>query len=232
MPALDPKKRRQAFRLRLQRKSFAEISRTLHMAPTTIRRLECGWVDKKGVRHRGWREDVERLWDEERKAELECGLALKEERVKALKRIAQQAIDKVETQFPAVTMASPSDWKTLVSEIRELISLLSDEVGGRRGADRTVLPGRGVITRTQITLEEIQEAYEEAHAVEAEVVGLDKLPAPGQAGPGVYLDEETEETGEGSGLDPSDLEDAGAADADHEEVGGDDADTGTEDAES
>lgn len=219
MPALDPKKKKKAFKLRLQRKSFAEISRTLHMAPATIRKLECGWVDKKGVRHRGWREDVERLWDEERKEELECGLALKEERVKALKRLAQQAIDKVETQFPAITMASPSDWKTLVSEIRELISMLSDEVGSRRGA------GRIVTTRTQITLEEIQEAYEEARAVEAEVAGPDKLPAPEQTGP-------DEETDEGTDLDPSDPEDAEAGKADRKEAGGDDADSYEEDAES
>jgi hypothetical protein len=225
MPALDPKKKRQAFKLRLERKSFSEISRTLHMAPATVRKLEYGWVDKKGVRHRGWREKIEQHWGEDEKAELECGLALREERVKALKRIAQQAIDKVETQFPAVTMASPSDWKTLVSEIRELVRLLSDEVGNHTGAGRIAPPGRGVTTRMQITLEEVQEAYEEARAVEAEVVGLDKPPAPGQTSP-------DEETGEGVEPDPSDLADAGAADADHEEAGGDDADTGKEDAES
>ncbi|MHC5054359.1 MAG: hypothetical protein ACYTKD_06540 [Planctomycetota bacterium] len=78
-----------------------------------------------------------------------------------------------------------------------------DEVGSRRGAGGAVPPGRGVITRTQITLEEIQEAYEEARAVDAEVAGADALPAPGQAGP----DKETEE------------------------AGGDDADSGEEDAE-
>ena len=225
MPTLDPKKKKQAFKLRLQRKSFAEISRTLHMAPATIRKLEYGWVDKKGVRHPGWREKIEKHWDEDEKAELECGLALKEERVKALKRMAQQAIDMVEDQFPAITMKSPSDWKTLVSEIRELVRLLSDEMGSRRGAGRTAPSGRGVTTRMQITLEEIQEAYEEARAVEAEVVGPDKLPAPGQTGP-------DEETSEGVDPDPSDLADAEAADADHEEVGGDDVDSGEDDAES
>jgi hypothetical protein len=39
MPALDPKKKLRALKLRLQRKSLAQIARTLHMAPTTLRRL-------------------------------------------------------------------------------------------------------------------------------------------------------------------------------------------------
>ena len=90
MPALDPKKKKAAFRLRLQRKSFSEISRQLHMAPATVRKLEYGWVDKKGVRHPGWREKIERHWDEDENTELECGLALKEERVKALSASAQR----------------------------------------------------------------------------------------------------------------------------------------------
>ncbi|MHC4505860.1 MAG: helix-turn-helix domain-containing protein, partial [Planctomycetota bacterium] len=46
MPRLDPKKREEAYSLRLQGKSFAEIARTLHMSPKTVRRLEYGWVDK------------------------------------------------------------------------------------------------------------------------------------------------------------------------------------------
>ena len=172
MPALDLKKKLRALKLRLQRKSLAEIARTLHMAPATLRKLESGWVDKQGVRHRGWRHEVEKRWDEDEKAEIERGLALKEERVKALKRLTLQAIDKVESQFPAVTMASPSDWKTLVSDIRELIRLLSDEISSRRGGGKTVA------TRAQITLEEVQEAYEGARAVEVEEAGPAQLSAP------------------------------------------------------
>jgi len=209
MPTLDPKKRKQAFRLRLQRISIAEVSRRLHMAPATIRKLERGWVDKKGVRHRGWREEIERLWDEDRKTELECGLALREEQVKALKRLAQQAIDKVEKQFPGITMETPTDWKTLVSEIRELIRMLSEEVGRRRGGVKTAT------LRTEITLEEVREAYAEAHVIDAEDVqdaaeaGLSEL-----APLGMPVSDETgeEKTGQ-EGADADDA-DSGEEDAD------------------
>jgi len=192
MPTLDPKKSKQAYRLRLQRISIAEISRRLHMAPATIRKLEHGWVDKKGVRHRGWREEIERRWDSENRDEIESGLALREEQVKALKRLAQQAIDKIEDQFPAITMKTPTDWKTLVSEIRELIRMLSEEVGRKRGGVRTTT------LRSEITLEEVREAYAEAHVVDADDVqdvaeaGLAELAPPGVPGPGEHISEETE----------------------------------------
>ena len=191
MPTLDPKKRKQAYRLRLQRISIAEVSRRLHMAPATIRKLEHGWVDKKGVRHRGWGEEIERLWDEDRKSEIESGLAIREEQVKALKRLAQQAIDKIEDQFPAITMKTPTDWKTMVSEIRELIRMLSEEVGRKHGGVKTTT------LRTEITLEEVREAYAEAHVVDAEDVqdvaeaGLVELAPPGVPGPGEHVSEET-----------------------------------------
>jgi hypothetical protein len=192
MPTLDPRKRKQAYRLRLQRISIAEVSRRLHMAPATIRKLEHGWVDKKGVRHRGWGEEIERLWDEDRKSEIECGLALREEQVRVLKRIAQQAIEKVEDQFSTITMKTTTDWKTLVSEIRELIRMLSEQVGHKRGEVRTTT------LRTEISLEEVREAYAEAHVVDAEDVhdvaeaGLVELAPPGVPGPGEHIPEETE----------------------------------------
>lgn len=176
MPRLDPKKREEAYSLRLQGKSFAEIARTLHMSPKTVRRLEYGWVDKKGVRHPGWQEDVERHWDERRKAETECGLALKEERIKAFKRLAQLAIDKVEAGFPAITVESVADWKMLVSEIRELVGLISDEVDGGRRSGKTARSGWATSPRRHITLEEIQEAYEECRAAEAEAAGYGETP--------------------------------------------------------
>lgn len=179
MPRLDPKKREEAYSLRLQGKSFAEIARTLHMSPKTVRRLEYGWVDKKGVRHPGWQEDVERHWDARRKAETECGLALKEERIKVLKRLAQLAIDKAVAGFPAITMETVADWRMLVSEIRELIGLLSAEVDGRRGAGKTARSGWATSPRKHITLEDIQEAYEESRAREAEAAGYDEPSVPG-----------------------------------------------------
>ncbi len=211
MPALNPKKRKQAYRLRLQRKSIAEIARTLSMAPATVRKLEHGWVDKKGVRHRGWREELERLWDEERKGELECGLALKEEQVKALKRLAQQAIDKIESQFPTITMKTTTDWKTLVSEIRELIRMLSEAVGRKRGGVKTTT------LRTEITLEEVQEAYAEAHAAEIEEAGFAALAVPEKPDPGEQRSEETDADGtkaERTGYEGTDADDADSGEED------------------
>ena len=197
MPALDQKKKRRALKLRLRKKSFAEISRTLHMAPATLSNLEYGWIDKQGVRHRGWRHEIEKRWDEDDKAEIECGLALREERGRTLKRLTQKAIGKIESQFPAVTMASPSDWKTLVSEIRELIRLLSEEVDIRRGG------GKAVATRMLRTLEEIREAYAQARAVEVEEAGPGELSLPEEGEP-------DDDTSWATGVEQSDTEGAEA----------------------
>ncbi|MHC4138176.1 MAG: hypothetical protein ACYS0K_24840, partial [Planctomycetota bacterium] len=129
-----------------------------------------------GVRHPGWQEDVERHWDERRKAETECGLALKEERIKVFKRIAQLAIDKVEAEFPAITVESVADWRMLVSEVRELVGLISDEVDGNRRSGKTARSGWATSPRKDITLEDIQEAYEESRAAEAEAAGYGETP--------------------------------------------------------
>ena len=100
-------------------------------------------------------------------------------------------IDKIEDQFPAIIMKTPTDWKTLVSEIRELIRMLSEEVGRKRGGVKTTT------LRTEITLEEVREAYAEAHVVDAEDVqgaaeaGLVELAPPGVPGPGEHVSEET-----------------------------------------
>ena len=193
MPALDQKKKRKALKLRLRKKSFAEISRTLHMAPATLRNLEYGWIDKQGVQHRGWRNEIEKRWDEDDKAEIECALALKEERGRTLKRLTQKAIGKMETRSPAVTMASPSDWKTLVSEIRELIRLLSDEVDIRRGG------GKAVATRMPRTLEKIRETYAQERAVEIKEAGPGELSLPEEG-------ETDGDTSRATGVEQSDTE--------------------------
>jgi len=160
MPKLDPKKKKKAFRMRLQRVSMMEIARTVGMSMTTLHNLEHGRTDKKGVRHRGWREELERMWAEEEKAELESGLALKSERVKAYKELADQAIKIVKEQFPNITMKSAADAKALLSEIRELNRLIAIETGQYR-------PGGGtaVAVRTDITINELEERYEAAQAV-------------------------------------------------------------------
>ena len=166
MARLDPKKRKRAFRLRLQHKTVAAVARELKMAPNTLRKLERGWVDGKGVRHRGWRDELRRLWEEEEKKEaLECGIALKEKRIKAYDRLARQAVEVIEKSFPNIVAKNASDIKALLSEVRELCRLTSIELGQYR-------PGGGpvVAVRTDITLAEMQERYRAAQAIEADVI--------------------------------------------------------------
>ncbi len=169
MARLDPEKRRTAFRLRLQHRSVAAVARELRMAPNTVRKLERGWVDGKGVRRRGWREELRRLWDEEeKKAALECGIALKEKRIKAYDRLARQAVEVIEKSFPNIVAKNASDIKALLSEVRELCRLTSIELGQYR-------PGGGpvVAVRTDITLADVQEAY-----ARSQEVPVDEIPPP------------------------------------------------------
>ena len=166
MARLDPEKKRKAFRLRLQHKSIAAVARELKMAPNTVRKLERGWVDGKRVRHRGWREELRRLWEEEeKKAELECGIALKEKRVRIYDRLMRQAVEAIEKSFPNIVAKNASDIKALLSEVRELCRLTSIELGQYR-------PGGGpvVAVRTDITLAEMQKRYRAAQAIEADVI--------------------------------------------------------------
>ena len=155
MPSLDPKKRKQAFKLRLQKKSFAEIARTLHMSDNTVRNLEVGWIDRKGVRHRGWREELERLWKAQEKTELMGGLAVREERIKVYRRLAEQAVEKIERQFPNIQMEKPSDYKAIMSELRELCRLMSAELGAGEMA------GRSAGARDDVSDDDLRRAFQE-----------------------------------------------------------------------
>jgi hypothetical protein len=69
-------------------------------------------------------------------------------------------------------MASPLNWKTLVSEIQELIRLLSDEVDIRRDGSK------GIASRMLTTLEDIRETYAQTLALEIEEAGPGKLSLP------------------------------------------------------
>ncbi len=165
MAEVSSAKRKKAFRMRLQRKSFAAIVRELHISKATLGKLERGWVDKKGVRHKGWREELERLWKEEGKAELECGIAVKEERVRTYDRLMRQAVEAIEKSFPNIVAKNASDMKALLSEVRELCRLASIELGQYH-------PGGGtlVAVKADITLAEMKERYRAAQAIEADVI--------------------------------------------------------------
>ena len=171
MAEVSSAKRKKAFRMRLQRKSMAAIARELHISRVTLGNLERGWVDKKGARHKGWREELERLQKEGESAELECGLALKEERIKAYERLARQAIETVEKSFPNIRAKNASDVKALLSEVRELCRLIAIEKGEYH-------PGGGtlVAVKNEITLADVQEAYAVAQEVK-----VAEIPPPREA---------------------------------------------------
>ena len=63
-------KRQQAFRMRVEKSSVIEIARQLRVSPNTIAKWEKGWVDSKGRRHKGWQEELGRLWKEQEEHEL------------------------------------------------------------------------------------------------------------------------------------------------------------------
>ena len=161
MSRLDPRKKKTALKMRLERKTCAEIAKKLHMTPRTVHNLEHGWTDKKGVHHPGWREELEKAWAEEERAVIESGLALKIERIKALKTLGADAIELFREQFPNIVMKNASDSKAILSEIRELIRLLAQETGDLNS-------GRGgtvVAIKNEVSVEEAREAYAEMQAM-------------------------------------------------------------------
>jgi len=164
MRTVHPKKRQKAFRMRVEGHSIAEVARECHLDPQTVKRLEDGYIDRRGVRHRGWKEELEKLRAEQERSELECGLALKEERIKVYKQLAEEAAQKIRSQFPGIVMKNPSDYKSLMSEFRELCRLLGQEVGARPEGE-----ARGGV-KTDVALEEIEEAYAESEEAEDDEV--------------------------------------------------------------
>jgi len=153
------KKREKAFRLRLERKTFAEISREVGVSDKTLSRWEKGWVDAAGRKHPGWKPELEKAWRELVESELGYGLMLKEERLKTYEELARLAVAKVKEMFPSIRAKTASDAKALLSEIRELMRLIAEEKGEYKPGPHTV-----VAVKTDITLNEVSERYRSAHA--------------------------------------------------------------------
>jgi len=165
VPKVPEWKRQKAFLMRLARKPMSAVARECHMSATTVHLLEKGWTDKAGVFHPGWQDDLEKRWLAENEGEHEQGLALKKRRIDAYERLAMQAIELVEKQFPNITMKSASDAKALLSEIRELCRLISIERGEYR-------PGTGpvIAVKADITMKELESRYEAARQIEVEEI--------------------------------------------------------------
>lgn len=153
-------KKKKAFRMRLDHKPISEVARECHLARQTVQKFENGWTDRKGVYHPGWKDEVERLRQEENKAELECGMRLKEERISTYERLAKRAVELIEKQFPNIQMKNASDAKALMSEVRELGRLISIERGEYQPGGTPV-----VAIKADITLAELRERYEDARDV-------------------------------------------------------------------
>jgi len=151
------KKREKAFRLRLERMSLANIARELSISVNTVSKWENGWTDKRGRRHKGWKEELERLWQEEEEKVLQTGLMLKKERLETYDKLARMVIEKIETQFPEITAKTPADVKALLSEVRELCRLIAIEKGEYSPGSQTI-----VAVKTDISLSELQERYRNA----------------------------------------------------------------------
>ena len=110
------------------------------------------------------RPGLERFLQSKERSELQCGLALKEERIKVYKQLADESAQKIRAQFPSIVMKNPSDYKSLMSEFRELCRLLGQEVGAR-----PELEARAGV-RTDIEIEDVEEAYAESEGSEEDTV--------------------------------------------------------------
>ena len=154
-----PQKREKAFRLRLERKTIAEISREVGVSERTVSRWENGWVDAKGRKTTGWKPELEKAWRKLADAELQYGLMLKEERLKTYEELARLAVAKIKEMFPSIRAKTAADAKALMSEVRELMRLIAEEKGDYKPRPHTL-----VAVKTDITLNEISERYRNAHA--------------------------------------------------------------------
>jgi hypothetical protein len=164
MAAISEAKRRKAFQLRVQGKTITDAAREAGISRCTLRRLETGWIDKRGVRHRGWKHDLDAARDQARAGEAQGGFSVKEARIKAYEELAEQAIEIVRSQFPTIRMKNATDAKALLSEIRELGRLIATEKGEHAG------PAKIVAVRASLTSDEMQRRFVEAMAVEVEEI--------------------------------------------------------------
>jgi len=154
-----PQKREKAFRLRLERKTIAEISRGVGVSERTVSRWENGWVDAKGRKTAGWKPELEKAWRELSETELHYGLMLKEERLKTYEELARLAVAKIKEMFPSIRAKTAADAKALMSEVRELMRLIAEEKGDYKPRPHTL-----VAVKTDITLNEVSERYRNANA--------------------------------------------------------------------
>jgi len=157
MARIPASKKRKAFRMRLDNRSIAEVSRECKISRKTIMKLERGWTDKKGVHHPGWLEKLEEMQQREEAEELAFAMQTKEQRIGVYEDLAGQFVKRIKERFP--NMKGP-EAKAFASEIRELGRQIAIERGDAG-------PGRKASSsaRKDITPAELRERYEDAQGV-------------------------------------------------------------------
>ena len=163
--------KRKAFRLRMAGETQADIAKKVGVSVAKISKWERGWIDSKGRKHAGWKEEMTRILDEQEKAEYTEGLAVKQKRIETYDRLAQMAIKKIERDFPGIVAKTPADAATLINEVRKLglaIAKEKDELPrpGARGAQTNI-----TMIKNDFTLQEFSDRFEQRTKVaEAKVV--------------------------------------------------------------
>ena len=170
MLKISAKKREKAFRLRLERRSLRDISKEVGVSAKTITRWEKGWVDAQGRSHPGWQADLEKAWREKTDADLQYGLIVKEERLRAYEKLARMAVNKLEECFPNIKAKTAADAKALMSEIRELCRLIAREKGELSPSPHTM-----VAIKADISISELAQRYEAAQVVETAVARAEEV---------------------------------------------------------
>jgi len=128
-----PKEKAEKVReLRLAGKTMTETAKLTGLSRNTVRKLEKGWLDTKGVHHPGWASEVEVSRLKSIAAAVEAGSQLLDrgERMKLRAELASTLVAKVQEFLPALKLKSAREAKLLLSEARELTRLLDRDGGG------------------------------------------------------------------------------------------------------
>ena len=169
MRPIHPKKRLKAFQMRVEGFTLAEIARKTGIGYATLKRLENGYTDRKNIRHAGWKARLEQARAECAKAEIESGFALREERIKAFKRLFVQVLERCEKGARNVNIKTANDFKAIHSELRGLNRAL-DELTAAATPEAEKKP------RGEVTLEDIQGHFKRARAVEPDDIEMPEAP--------------------------------------------------------
>jgi len=166
--------REEAFAMRLDRKSFADIARALSVTTKTVSRWENGYTDSSGHTHKGWKPRLEMAWKKFTETRLQHDLMEKEECLKAIEELARMLFNRLKEFLPSVKLRNAADAKSLMSELRELVRLAAQKKG-----EFMKSPDSIVAVKADISFGELQERYAAAKAREAEFKTFQPAPQSG-----------------------------------------------------